>query len=63
MFPFFENGKVWIPRRAEADDGTIGDAWVELKPGDEGYAETLAWLEREAKERRYSRLKSWSDTK
>jgi hypothetical protein len=36
-----------VPKRAEAEDGTIGDAWVELNPGDEGYAEVRAWLERE----------------
>jgi hypothetical protein len=48
MCPFLENGKVWIPVRAEGG-GVIGDAWVELLPDDPRYAEVLAWLKREGK--------------
>jgi hypothetical protein len=44
MFPFIENGKVWIPMRAEADDGTVGDGWVELSPDDPTYPKVLAWI-------------------
>jgi hypothetical protein len=32
------NGKIRVPMRAEAPDGTIGDGMVDLAPGDSGYA-------------------------
>lgn len=36
-----------VPRRAEAEDGTIGDAWVELSPNDPDYDQILAWIKGE----------------
>jgi hypothetical protein len=52
MFPFLENDKVWVPIRAEADDGTLGDGWVKLKPGEAGYPEVLAWIAMQLKRSR-----------
>lgn len=36
-----ENGNLLIPRRAEADDGTIGDGQEEIGPDHPDY---LTWL-------------------
>ena len=44
MYPMLVDGKVLVPRRAEAPDGTIGDCWVELSPEDPSYARALAWI-------------------
>jgi len=44
MFPRIEDGKVMVPKRAEAEDGTIGDTWVELPPTDPDYARVLVWI-------------------
>lgn len=40
------NGKLLIPVRAEAADGTIGDGMVEIGPDSPDFARWLADLER-----------------
>jgi hypothetical protein len=35
------NGNLLVPRRAEADDGTIGDAWFEIGPEHPDYQRQL----------------------
>jgi hypothetical protein len=39
------NGNLLVPQRAEGE-GVVGDGFVELAPGDEGYDEWAAYLER-----------------
>ena len=38
------NGKLLIPRRAEAEDGTIGDGMEEIGPDHPDYADWLATI-------------------
>ena len=40
------NGNLLVPQRAEAADGTIGDAWFEIAKDHPDYARNNAWLER-----------------
>jgi len=61
MYPMLIDGKVMVPRRAEAEDGTIGDTWVELSPEDPDYAAALAALQRREKriKMKAKRSESW----
>ena len=39
------DGSIIAPKYAESDDGgTVGIGWVELRPGDQDYAEWDRWL-------------------
>jgi hypothetical protein len=40
------NGNLLVPRRAEAEDGTIGDGWEEITPEHPDYEPYLKDLER-----------------
>jgi len=44
MFPYLEDGKLYVPVRAEGPNGLIGDGWVELSPDDPQYQAVLAWV-------------------
>jgi hypothetical protein len=47
MYPMLVDGKVMVPKRAKAADGTIGDAgWEEIQPDDPEYSKWLAAIER-----------------
>jgi hypothetical protein len=43
MFPMMVDGKVMVPRRAEAEEGTIDDTWVEIL-ADDPDCEIWAWI-------------------
>ena len=43
MFPMIVDEKVMVPKRTEAEDGTIGDTWVEILPADPDH-EIWSWI-------------------
>ena len=44
------NGKLLVPRRAESEDGTIGDSVEEIGPGHPDYRAWMEWLARQEDE-------------
>ena len=46
MNPFFKDGKLYKPLRAEGQGGLIGDGAVEIPKGSDEYKETYAMIER-----------------
>ena len=55
MFPVLrDDGSVAVPMRAEADDGTIGDGIVVLRPGDDGYEAARRDAEKAAQDERFA---------
>jgi hypothetical protein len=47
--PKLIDGKVWVPIIPTPEtDGAVGDAMVELSPGDPDYEAIKAWLEKES---------------
>lgn len=44
--PYRDGRIIWAPKRAEADDGTVGVGWVQLQPRDPGYAMWDRYLRR-----------------
>lgn len=44
------DGRVQVPVRAVADDGTVGDGVAILGPGDDGYDEWVRWFNQQERE-------------
>lgn len=41
------DGSILVPKRAEGPSGEVGDGFVRVAPGDPGYEQALADLERD----------------
>ncbi len=39
-----DNGNLLVPRRAEGEDGMLGDSMVEIGPDDSEYAAWITWI-------------------